>query len=396
MRLAIHEAHVLGATGFLTPLLAAYAPRALAVLAVTAAVGGAIARRAGGRGWPIPQGRVVWIIAAATFWALVTIAWGIEAKPPALWGLARLTIVVSSGLVLVHIAASLAPAERAVVRRLLVAGVLLVLVLLTIDRLTDASIRRLWSLSPAFHDSLFIMEVFNRGIAVLALVSFPFALALSRRVWVALIAWGAIFALALSLPSGAAQLALMLGAVAAVCAWMAPRAAAGTFAVLLVTLTLVAPLVAAAIPPPDKMPSRAELPISYSGHHRLQIWRFTADRILERPILGWGYDSSRRIPGSSAMIGFSEAALPLHPHNAPLQWWLELGAPGAALGGALLAAIALAIRRRAALRTVTAASLGQLTCAVTLASLSFGTWQGWWVGAIGIAAALLAASTDDS
>ncbi len=66
--------------------------------------------------------------------------------------------------------------------------------------------------------------------------------------------------------------------------------------------------------------------IKYSGIHRLLIWRFTADRIAERPALGWGMDASRALPGGKTDLAqlFPDAgllpgseALPLHPHDAP-------------------------------------------------------------------------------
>jgi O-antigen ligase len=81
---------------------------------------------------------------------------------------------------------------------------------------------------------------------------------------------------------------------------------------------------------------------------RLFIWKFAVDRIVERPLLGWGFDAARRIPGGSDPIAvqsregrarINELNLPLHPHNQVLQIWLELGAVGAiivAVAGSLV------------------------------------------------------------
>ena len=69
-----------------------------------------------------------------------------------------------------------------------------------------------------------------------------------------------------------------------------------------------------------------------SAGHRLLIWSFTGDRIAERPLTGWGLDASRAIPGGRDPIRPGEAWMPLHPHNAALQLWLELGAPGGRTG----------------------------------------------------------------
>jgi len=51
---------------------------------------------------------------------------------------------------------------------------------------------------------------------------------------------------------------------------------------------------------------------------RLEIWSYAANRALEKPMLGWGYEASREFM----------PIIPIHPHNMSLQAWLELGLPG--------------------------------------------------------------------
>ena len=69
-------------------------------------------------------------------------------------------------------------------------------------------------------------------------------------------------------------------------------------------LTIVLPLCIFAMPallyPLAKNPepiaqSVPGLPNSFI--HRLLIWDFTLNRIAERPLFGWGLDTSRAIPG---------------------------------------------------------------------------------------------------
>ena len=81
-----------------------------------------------------------------------------------------------------------------------------------------------------------------------------------------------------------------------------------------------------------------------SAGHRLLIWSFVGTRISERPALGWGLDSSRAIPGGKYEIRPGQARLPLHPHNAALQIWLELGGIGALPAAALIALLWYRIR----------------------------------------------------
>ena len=121
------------------------------------------------------------------------------------------------------------------------------------------------------------------------------------------------------------------------------------------------------------------------------IWRFVADRISERPILGWGFNSSRVIPGRDDRLDVSEPALPLHPHNAALQWWLELGAPGAILGTALILWLMRAIGRARASIVGKASAAGLVLSAVTVSFLSYGIWQSWWLAALWLVGAFMAA-----
>jgi O-antigen ligase len=108
---------------------------------------------------------------------------------------------------------------------------------------------------------------------------------------------------------------------------------------------------------------------------RLDIWRFASAEILHNPLVGWGLDASRSWPRD----------IPLHPHDAALQIWLELGALGAALVALFWAWL---FTRIAAMveedRNMAAAAAAAATAYLTIGALSFGVWQEWWlaVGAI--------------
>jgi O-antigen ligase len=112
------------------------------------------------------------------------------------------------------------------------------------------------------------------------------------------------------------------------------------------------------VPPPAEM--RTEMHLPGSHYHRLSIWNFTADRVAERPIVGRGLETSKVIPGNKTRPDGIDAALPLHPHNAALQMWLELGV---------------------------AAAAGCFVSATVFALISYGIWQSWWLPALTIAGA---------
>jgi O-antigen ligase len=163
-----------------------------------------------------------------------------------------------------------------------------------------------------------------------------------------------------------------------------------------------------ATPSFDRLPAidRAVPPVFLSGIHRLAIWRFTADRIAERPILGWGMDASRALPGGDRLVSelapgvrlpAYAQALQLHPHDAALQWRVEIGLPGTVLCLAILAFALWRVGWRAELAPGRrAAALAWAAVALVVASLSYGIWQAWWLSGLWLTAALLAAGPEQS
>jgi O-antigen ligase len=90
------------------------------------------------------------------------------------------------------------------------------------------------------------------------------------------------------------------------------------------------------------------------------------------------------------MVPETAEALPLHTHDAALQWRLELGLPGALL---CLALAALALGRLATTgalgRGERALGLGYAASCVAILLLSFGAWQAWWLSTLWLGAAFL-------
>lgn len=126
-----------------------------------------------------------------------------------------------------------------------------------------------------------------------------------------------------------------------------------------------------------------------SWDHRLNIWAFATDRILEHPMRGWGIDASRSF-GS---------AIPLHTHNAPLQIWLELGAFGAAMAAAFYAWVVYrVVAWTGADRRDGAMAAGVLVSYLAVSGFSFGVWQEWWLalGALAVIGCAIAQKTSAS
>ena len=144
-----------------------------------------------------------------------------------------------------------------------------------------------------------------------------------------------------------------------------------------------------------------------SAAHRLVIYNYSSQRILEKPVFGWGMDSARSIPSGVGMAyitgcSFSARAdghlqignkMPLHPHNASLQAWLELGAVGV-----ILLIISLTHLLRGMTRNSFADHNRPLIAAVCFSvfiifNVSFGFWQGWLMFGMVFLCALMCVAT---
>ena len=165
----------------------------------------------------------------------------------------------------------------------------------------------------------------------------------------------------------------------------------------------------------DAMPPRPMIEQSgaslQSAVHRTIIWDFTIARIKERPLLGWGLDASRRMPGGDDEVivsGFNKAGapgaarvemtgqvMPLHPHNGALQIWLELGGLGAAVTAGLILLAAESLRKLRLSRAAAAASAASFAAGFIVALVSYGIWQGWWLSALFIMATIPALTRSD-
>ncbi|MBC8241090.1 MAG: O-antigen ligase family protein [Alphaproteobacteria bacterium] len=188
--------------------------------------------------------------------------------------------------------------------------------------------------------------------------------------------------------SNSNQIAAALGLVGAILAWRTGPWLQRLLAAIFVVGVLGAPLLPTTLLAPERLAGYFDSS-HYSGLHRLHIWHFTAQRIVEAPVLGWGMDASRRIPGGDTGLPGGGNAMGLHPHNASLQIWLELGATGAILWAVLLAGLwfrAGALGRR----SQRAVATGLLLAGLTVANLSFGIWQTWWLVALSLGGIMFA------
>jgi exopolysaccharide production protein ExoQ len=337
------------------------------------------------------------LLALLAAWAALSALWSPIPAHSFFEGV-RFLALSAAGLVVFALAPTLAPAERRREGYLLLAGIAIAIAILQLEHATDGIIARHFHREHAILYAWIVR--YDRGATLLLLVLWPAAALLGaerRRAALAVLVL-ATAATILEYHSRATTVALAASPVLAAISWRAPRSLALGLTGLLLLLGLALPLLA----PGGAGIARIQQAMPFvpeSGIHRLGIWRFAADRIAERPLLGWGMDAARAIPGGHAPVAelyppvkltpYAEA-LPLHPHDAPLQWRLELGLPGLLLA---CAAIGLALWRLATASAWPAwrraAAFGYAASALLIAVVSFGIWQSWWLSALWLGAALM-------
>lgn len=197
---------------------------------------------------------------------------------------------------------------------------------------------------------------------------------------------GSVLAL-LAQPSRSAAVGALIGLVVFLCALRRPTAVRRALAGLLVLVSLA--VIPAALALRDAGADRSAL-LFRSAQHRVEIWGRAAGRSLDAPWAGHGIDASRALRPMGETSRFetlNNTLLPLHPHNAFLQIWLELGGAGMAL------VLALGLSALAATRRLPADgqpfALGYLGAALSMASTAYGLWQAWWLAGLLTAGLLL-------
>jgi O-antigen ligase len=396
------------------PVLALYAPKALPGLIVIL-VALALWRRFRERdAWPQVPRSIGAILAGLVGLGAASALWSID-PVASLAMAAKLAGWAFLATVLVALWPPLAARDADLAGWALIGGFAVALILLAIDLNADLAVFRLVRVGGETGETLYAYSL-NRGATVLALLLWPvIALCLIRRwAWAAWLAFAASATVIFLSSSGTALVATILGVITFVLARRLGRPI-----VLLVAGSLAVWLVAA---PPVLGPlassawlTEAAPQMAPSSFHRLLIWEFVAARIAERPILGWGLDSARRIPGGDENLsvriversalpgdevhkqtlrGRNFEALPLHPHSLAMQLWLELGAVGALVAAAFVWTV---LRATAALRSrIGMASLSATAVAgFVVANLSYGAWQSWWLAALILAIAINCALVRD-
>ncbi|HXZ00900.1 MAG TPA: O-antigen ligase family protein [Stellaceae bacterium] len=386
----------LALAALVAPPLAVFAPLGLAPLLALLALTLLAADRRGALAALRARAASAALLALLAAWGGATALWS-PVPLHSLFEALRFLAIAAAGLLVMGAAQSLPERQAARVGHALLAGVILAILLLQLERHANQPIARaIAGLKP---DQILWITRYDRGISVLLLMAWPAAaqlMARRRLLATALLAL-AVGATVFAYDSRTSILAFAFALPLAFIAWRLPRFVARSLFAGVLLMAFALPLLAPGGAGIERI-HRALPALPSSAIHRLAIWRFTADAIAERPLFGWGMDAARAVPGGKTPVDrffpevtiapFAEV-LPLHPHDAALQWRLELGLPGTLLALALLG---LALEGLAGLRVPPwrrALALGYATAALAMALLSFGAWQAWWLSTLWLGAAFL-------
>ncbi len=396
--------HVLAVSLFMILPTAVIAHKALTILAVIAACASLDLLRQRQFTWRLLPRVYVNAFTIFLLWATFSAAWSGDPERSIRQAI-ELIAIVGGGFVLIGGLPRLNPSEVRYIGTMAAWGAALGLALFAIDIGSNQAIRRLLFDEPARYGR----AILNPAATVAALIIWPVCYYLLQRSWlIAIAALAVCVGLLVVAESGSALTGLFTGTLTMILITIAPYIMTRVLAISQCLMTLFAPVLITFLS--GRMlaqPDHATWPST--GVHRLYIWQFTGEKIYERPLTGWGLDSARAIPGGGQRLVDVNPGLPaetyggmtvmpLHPHNAGLQIWLELGLPGAMTLAALTVALLFSVPRVGPDRLGKGAVAATLIAGLTLCSLSYGVWQAWWLCALWLGVALvritMASSTD--
>ena len=167
------------------------------------------------------------------------------------------------------------------------------------------------------------------------------------------------------------------------------------FVISIICGSILMPIISYKMQPLDIIKT-AQSYLPDSAKHRLFIWHFVAEKIVDKPILGYGFGSSRNFPvEENEMIqyeGMIWPPFPLHPHNNIIQIIFETGLIGLFLFLLLIYKNLLLVDTK---KNDTIGVMGKsiyyacFTNYYIIGMISYSIWQAWWVSTAVLAACLI-------
>lgn len=334
-------------------------------------------------------------------WATASTVWALDSSD-ALIRAGKLTALSAAGLLVIGSILRITEVQRRRIAITLTVSWFLATGLLILEALTYGGVFK-QAIVGSFDDHAKALDSLKRGGAILLIISWIVAAHLIetrlRALALVVLVLPGFFLAKIGFHAGV--LAWCTGLLAGGIGWFAPRKISAVLFILVPVIVLATPLAVSSLPKESSLTPY----FPPSAMHRMAIWRFTTERLQERPVFGWGLENARSLPGGKEIMPWHSwldryaedrqihgemieritksppEYLPLHPHNGLLQVWVELGVVGVILM-TTVALVTLSIMRRIVRRRVEGAAFtGCLATTGAVAFLSFGAWQSWWISA---------------
>ncbi len=310
---------------------------------------------------------------------LISFIWSITPKDSFTCALGM--VALTGGALIAGNACKVMPAPTARTAKWFAGSLLIACLLVMLELLPGGGLVQMFMMLTGNEDSYFLDKTINRSLCALAMLVWPAMLGLrnagyTKAAWLVVLPFVALPVFVLH------SLSAKMGVVAGAMVWaMVARFPQS----LPKALRFLVPAMLLLWPAAFSLGQNALTGSSYyerlpvSSQHRVEIWHFTLGKVAEKPLLGWGMNTARSIPGHADFNEHGRTNMPLHPHNSVMQVLLEQGIIGLLLS---VAAVALLLRRWQ--QAVTAPGLREAAGASALAYIAigftaFGLWQTWWV-----------------
>lgn len=331
---------------------------------------------------------LIFILLAIPFWALITSLW---AKYPVSSLLTSLKILglITLGLYWCRFTSSLPSQIQKSLVKSLVSGLLCGLFFLTVDLYFDKPWQTFWQKSSA--------KAFAQGSLMMSLAMWPTALWILRLPYsfyqrsgllISLVIF--FFSLLLQIDCDTSFIGLFMGICVFLGTLLLPRLTSWGMRFLIPLFIASFPFISLFAFKPEYISTYNAYFHSPSYIERLYLWNDVATTIFEHPWKGVGADGTRQHEKSQHIRtwAFTDQAgehrevktnrFGIHPHNAILQLWLELGVFGLVLGIYLAYRVLLKIYCGHLTSLEKAISSGLFVGTFLIIWVNLGIWQNWW------------------
>lgn len=337
---------------------------------------------------------LVMVLFAIPLWGLLTSLWSINPKASFLASLKILSLV-TLGLSWCRLTLSLSEdAQKSLIKAFL-GGLFFGLLLLSAEKILGNPWRIFWEKSSA--------KAFAQGSLMISLAAWPALYWVLERPYSKLVRLSLSISLFFSIFWGLFQIdcdtsyiGLFLGICAFISTLLFPRITSFGMRLCIPLFIILFPIISLNVFKQENIPTINTYTHSSSYLDRIYIWNEVATSILEHPWKGIGIDGTPHHQKNKMIrewaftdhngisMKMQSPRFALHPHNAILQLWLELGFLGVILAILLTYLTLHQIFRTKLVPTEKAICTGLFTGIFIIVWVNLGFWQSWWISGLWI------------